>query len=204
MRNMLNNDVVDKILTTGVVANIFLLARGYDLGELNLSFLEKELGSYNELTDQAKALDEKYSSKIDVPSDLVLNDNGQRSAVLATDLPADLRIFDIGLDTAVDYRKQLLEAKNIILNGPAGVFEIEEFAVGTTIIYNAIAESKGFSVIGGGETVAAARNLNLEGKVNHISTGGGACISYLAGRHMPGIEALKRSKMLYDEGHYKC
>jgi phosphoglycerate kinase len=103
----------------------------------------------------------------------------------------------------VEYRKQILAAKNLILNGPAGVFEIEEFAVGTTIIYNAIAESEGFSVIGGGETVAAARNLNLEKKINHISTGGGACLSFLSGKTMPAIDALIRSKILYEEGHFK-
>ncbi|ODS37718.1 MAG: phosphoglycerate kinase [Candidatus Altiarchaeales archaeon WOR_SM1_79] len=204
MQNMLGNNVVDKVLTTGVVANIFLLAKGYDLGEPNITFLEKEVGEYEELTEQAKRLDSEFGGRIVVPTDLVLNDNGQRKAILVDGLPASLQIFDIGLDTAVEYRKQILEAKNIILNGPAGVFEIEEFAVGTKIIYNAIAESKGFSVIGGGETVAAARNLKLENKVNHISTGGGACINFLAGKSMPAIDALKRSKSLYEEGHYKC
>jgi phosphoglycerate kinase len=203
MRNMLKNSVVDKVLTTGVVANIFLLARNFDLGEPNISFLEREVGEYEELTEQAKSLDNEFEGKITVPTDLVVNDDGKRKAILLDDLPAKLRIFDIGLDTAVEYRKQILEAKNIILNGPAGVFEIEEFAVGTTIIYNAIAESKGFSVIGGGETVAAARNLNLERKVDHISSGGGACISFLAGKTMPAIDALKYSKKLYDEGHYR-
>lgn len=203
MRNMLRNNVVDKVLTTGIVANIFLLAEGHDLGELNISFLEREVGEYEELTEQAKGLYSEFSSKINVPTDLVLNDKGKRKAIRLEDLPAKLRIFDIGLDTAIEYRKQILEAKNIILNGPAGVFEIEEFAVGTTIIYNAIADSKGFSVIGGGETVAAARNLNLEGKVDHISIGGGACISFLAGKNMPVIDALKRSKKLYEEGHYR-
>lgn len=203
MRNMLNKNIVDKVLTTGVVANIFLLARDHDLGETNISFLEKELGAYHELTEQAKALDNEFGSKIEVPSDLVLNNDGDRDAILVGNLPAELRIFDIGLDTAVDYRRKILEAKNIILNGPAGVFEIEEFSVGTTIIFNAIAESKGFSVIGGGETVAAARNLKLGKKVNHISTGGGACINYLAGREMPAIEALKRSMKLHNEGHYR-
>ncbi|UCF08258.1 MAG: phosphoglycerate kinase [Thermoplasmata archaeon] len=204
MRNMLSNNVVDKVLTTGVVANIFLMAREYDLGEPNRSFLERELGGYIELMETAMGLDRDYEGRIEVPTDLVLNDNGNRKAVLLEELPAELRIFDIGLDTAVNYRKQILEAQNIILNGPAGVFEIEEFAVGTTIIYNAIAESAGFSVIGGGETVAAARNLHLEGKVNHISTGGGACINFLAGKSMPAIDALKHSKRLYEEGHYKC
>ncbi len=204
MNNMLKNNMVDKILTTGVVANIFLLARGHNLGEPNISFLQKEVGNYDELTEQAKALDTEFGNKIDTPSDLVLNDNGNRKGISIKELPTKLLINDIGLDTAVDYRKQILGAKNIILNGPAGVFEIEEFAVGTTIIYNAIAESEGFSVIGGGETVAAARNLNLEDRVNHISTGGGACISFLAGQSMPAIDALKYSKELYDKGHYKC
>lgn len=203
MRNMLNNNIVDKVLTTGIVANIFLLARGHDLGEPNISFLEREVGGYEELTEQAENLDSEYGEKIQVPTDLVLNDNGMRRACLVDDLPAKLRVFDIGLDTAVGYRKQILDAKNIILNGPAGVFEIEEFAVGTTIIFNAIAESEGFSVIGGGETVAAARNLNLTRKVNHISVGGGACISFLAGKSMPAIDALKHSKKLYEKGHYK-
>lgn len=204
MRNMLENKIVDNVLTTGIVANIFLLARGHDLGEPNISFLERELGEYEELTEQAKSLDAEFGNEIVVPTDLVLNDNGKRKAILLNNLPAKLRIFDIGLDTAVGYRKQILEAMNIILNGPAGVFEIEEFAVGTTIIFNAIAESKGYSVIGGGETVAAARNLNLEEKVDHISTGGGACINFLAGKTMPAIDALKQSKKLYEEGHYKC
>ncbi len=203
MNNMLKNDIVDSVLTTGIVANIFLIARGNDLGEPNISFLEKEVGEYHELTQQAKHLDEEFGDKIDVPTDLVLSDSGKRKGIQLNELPAEQLIFDIGLDTAISYRKKILEAKNIILNGPAGVFEIEEFAVGTTIIYNAIAESEGFSVIGGGETVAAARNLKLERKVDHISTGGGACISFLAGQSMPVIEALKHSKKLYKKGHYK-
>jgi phosphoglycerate kinase len=203
MRHMLGAGVVDNVLTTGVVGNIFLMARGHDLGEPNRSFLERELGGYIELMESAMGLDSDFKGKIQVPTDLVINDSGKRRAIHLDDLPAELQIFDIGLDTAVNYRKQILEAKNIILNGPAGVFEIEEFAVGTGIIYNAIAESQGFSVIGGGETVAAARNLHLEDRVNHMSTGGGACINFLAGKSMPAIEALKHSRKLYEEGHYK-
>lgn len=203
MRNMLINNIVDTVLTTGVVANIFLLARGVKLGAPNIGFLERELGGYDELCHQARNLDSEYSDKIRVPSDVVVNQNGNRIGVLVEDLPSDFQIFDIGLDTAVDYRREILDAKNLILNGPAGVFEIEEFAVGTKIIFNAVAESKGFSVIGGGETVAAARNLNLAGNINHVSTGGGACLHFLSGKSMPGIESLKRSKKLYEEGHFK-
>jgi phosphoglycerate kinase len=203
MRHMLINDVVDNVLTTGVVANIFLLARGIKLGPMNIDFFERELGGYKELCQQAQELDSKYRDLIRVPTDVVLNDNGKRKRILVENLPAELQIFDIGLDTAVNYRKEILNAKNLILNGPAGVFEIEEFGVGTTIIYNSIAESQGFSVIGGGETVAAARNLNLGSKIDHISTGGGACLHFLSGKPMPAIDALVRSKKLYDEGHFK-
>lgn len=202
MRHMLVNDIVDSVLTTGVVANIFLLSRGSKLGSPNIGFLERELGGYKELCEQARYLDSKYKGTIQVPTDLVINLEGKRKRILVEELPTDRQIFDIGLDTAVEYRKQILDAKNLILNGPAGVFEIEEFAVGTTIIYNAIAESEGFSVIGGGETVAAARNLNLEGKINHISTGGGACLHFLSGKTMPAIDSLKRSKKLFQEGQY--
>lgn len=203
MRHMLLNDIVDKVLTTGVVANIFLLARGIKLGPMNIDFLERELGGYKELCQQAQEMDSKHLEKIQVPTDVVLNDKGKRKRILVEDLPSNLQIFDIGLDTAVNYRKEILDAKNLILNGPAGVFEIEEFAVGTTIIYNAIAESSGFSVIGGGETVAAARNLDLEGKIDHMSTGGGACLHFLSGKAMPAIDALVRSKKLYKEGYFQ-
>jgi phosphoglycerate kinase len=202
MRYMLDNNIVDTVLTTGVVANIFLLARGSKLGPANIGFFERELGGYKELCQQAQGLDVKFSGKINVPSDVVVNQNGKRKRILVEELPTDLQIFDIGLDTAVEYRKQILDAQNLILNGPAGVFEIEEFAVGTTIIYNAIAESSGFSVIGGGETVAAARNLHLGSKINHISIGGGACLNFLAGKIMPALDSLKRSKKLFEEGYY--
>jgi phosphoglycerate kinase len=203
MRHMLINDIVDKVLTTGVVANIFLMARGIKLGPMNIDFLERELGGYKELCQQAQELDQKFKDKINVPTDVVVNDGGKRKRVLVADLPAELQIFDIGLDTAIEYRKEILNANNLILNGPAGVFEIEDFAVGTSIIYNSIAESEGFSVIGGGETVAAARNLNLGTKIDHMSTGGGACLHFLSGKAMPAIDALVRSKKLYDEGHFK-
>ncbi len=203
MRHMLINDIVDKVLTTGVVANIFLLARGIKLGPMNIDFLERELGGYKELCQQAQELNLKFMDRILIPTDVVVNDGGKRKRILVQDLPSELQIFDIGLDTAIEYRKEILNANNLILNGPAGVFEIEEFAVGTTIIYNSIAESYGFSVIGGGETVAAARNLNLEGKIDHMSTGGGACLHFLSGKAMPAIDALIRSKKLYEEGHFK-
>jgi phosphoglycerate kinase len=203
MRHMLRNNIVDSVLTTGVVGNIFLLSRGHKLGTPNIAFMERELGGYKELCHQAQELDSEFGGKIQAPTDLVVNENGKRKRILVKQLPEELQIFDIGLDTAVEYRKKILSAKNLILNGPAGVFEIEGFAVGTTIIFNAISESAGFSVIGGGETVAAARNLNLKGKINHMSTGGGACLNFLAGKSMPAIDSLKRSKKLYEEDHYE-
>ena len=97
------------------------------------------------------------------------------------------------------YSNHIKKAKIIIANGPAGVFEIEDFAIGTNEIFNAIANSKGYSIVGGGETTTVVNKLGIASKINHISTGGGACIYLIAGKKMPVVEALKRSKKLYDK-----
>ena len=158
--------------------------------------------SLSESATTAKGQLDTYPERVQVPSDLALNDSGRRRPIRINELPASFPIYDIGLDTAVNYRRQMLDAKKIILNGPAGVFEIEDFDVGTQIIFNTIARAEAFSIIGGGETVAAARRLRLGKKIDHLSTGGGACLHFLAGNPMPVIESLKRSKRLYEQGHY--
>jgi phosphoglycerate kinase len=111
-------------------------------------------------------------------------------------IPSDLQIADIGLETIVDFSKKIKEAKIVVLNGTAGIFENEKFALGTTEILKAATES-GFSIAGGGHTSAAIEELGLESKFSHVSTGGGASISYLSGDLLPGIEALKKAATRY-------
>ncbi len=201
--NMLKNNIADKILTTGLVANLFLAAKGYELGAVNIEAIKKELKDYDKFIKSAKDLLGNYGDRIEVPTDVALNSDGRREEISISKLPSEKQIFDIGRGTISRYSYLLKNAKTIIANGPAGVFENPNFAFGTEELFKAISSSNAFSVAGGGHTVAVIEKLSIQEKITHISTGGGACINFLAGKSMPAIEALKKSKSLYEQGYYK-
>ena len=192
-KHMLEKGIVDKVLTTGGVANMFLQADGKDPGALTTEFMEKEVEEYDVYVGQCKELLAKYHDRILLPTDVILNDGGERKPILVDDLPATLQIYDIGLDTIARYIEEIRAAKTVFFNGPAGVFEKDEFAVGTRELLQGIAESDAFSVVGGGHTVAAVEQYGLEDAMSHVSTGGGALINYLAGKELPLVTALERS-----------
>ena len=193
-RHMLANGIVDKVLTTGGVANVFLAAKGIDPGAPTTEFMRKEVDRYDAFVTQAKELLAKFPGRIEVPIDLAVNDRGTRRNVHLSELPSDHQVYDVGLDTIVHYQNEVDLARTIILNGPAGVFELEEFALGTREIFTAVANAGAFKVVGGGHTVAVVEQLGLERKIDHVSTGGGALINFLAGKELPLITALKRSR----------
>ena len=198
-KNLLENKIADMILTTGVVANMFLKGRGYKLGKPSMEYIRSEIKQYDELIKSTKYLLKKYGKKILTPIDLAIKGKKGRVKISIDDLPVNKPILDIGLETIVIYSKHIKKAKIIIANGPAGVFEHEAFALGTNEIFNAIANSKGFSIVGGGETTAVVNKLGIASKINHISTGGGACINLIAGKELPVVEALKQSKLLFEK-----
>ena len=109
---------------------------------------------------------------------------------------SDLPILDIGLETIVKFSKEIRNAGTVIMNGPAGVFEREPFTLGTVELIDAAIKS-GFSVISGGHSAAVVEQLGVGSRIDHISTGGGACIDFLAGEKLLGIEALKESAVRY-------
>ncbi|NOR48808.1 MAG: phosphoglycerate kinase, partial [Methanosarcinaceae archaeon] len=187
--NVLSNSNADRVLLTGIVGNVMLAASGVDIGKINMDFIESQ--GYLDLIEQGKSLIEKYDGKIGLPVDVALNDNGTRIEVPVNELSKnDLPVNDIGLETIVAFAKEIKNAKTVVLNGPAGVSEIDEFALGTHEIIRSAAKSE-FSIIGGGHISAEVINMGLENQFSHLSTGGGACIDYLAGEKLPGIEALK-------------
>ena len=192
-KHMLEKGIVDKVLTTGGVANMFLEAAGVDPGPLTTEFMKKEVEDYETYVGQCKEVLASYGDRILIPTDVVLNDGGKREPCLVKDLPSKLQVYDIGLDTIARYIDEIRTAKTVFFNGPAGVFEVEEFDVGTRELLQAIAESDAFSVVGGGHTVAAVEQYGLEGAMDHVSTGGGALINFLAGKELPLISALERS-----------
>ncbi|MBI4416605.1 MAG: phosphoglycerate kinase [Euryarchaeota archaeon] len=193
-QHLLEHGTVDSVLTTGGVALLFLHAGGVSLGEPTLAVLRKEIEEYDANLAAAKALVGKYGRRIEVPGDVALNVDGKRVEVPVRELPADHPIADIGLETIAHYGTEVAKARTIIMNGPAGVFELEPFAVGTRELFTAVAEASAFTVIGGGHTVAVAEALGIERKFGHVSTGGGALLNYLAGRPLPLLDALRRSK----------
>ncbi len=198
-RHMLKDGYMDKILTGGVTANIFLMASGHELGKGNREFLEKELPGYEKAVKEAEELLEKWPAKIKIPKDVVLNEEGERNGISLEGLPSEYPVFDLGLDTIMEYKKEIEKASLVVLNGPAGAFEMEEFSIGTTEIFKAIAHSDAYSIIGGGHSTAVLDNLEIEEVIDHISTGGGSCLNFLAGKELEGVEALNLSWKTFEK-----
>lgn len=195
--NVLTNEGADRVLLTGVVANAALAASGVNIGKVNLEFIKSQ--GYESQIEKAKGLLSKFRDKVGLPKDVALNENKKRVEVSVLELNSDsLPINDIGLETIVDFTKEIENAKTVVLNGPAGVSEIADFALGTHEIIKAATKSE-FSIIGGGHITAEVVHLGLEHRFSHISTGGGACIDYLAGVKLPGVEALKSAAKIYME-----
>jgi len=185
---------VDYVLTGGVVANIFLLAAGIDIGEPSTTFVKNNIKNHSEVINKAKELIKNYKNKIIYPTDVAVNKNGKRVGISVDKLPSEYPIHDIGLDTLVNYINLIENAGTIIANGPMGVFENQEFAVGTKEIFETISRSDGMTVVGGGETAMAFNQMGFSKNIEHISTGGGACIAFMADETMPALEAMRRSK----------
>ena len=195
IKNVLKNNSSDKILTSGIVANIFLIAKGYNIG-VNKKVIE-DMGYLNQI-DIAKELLDKYGDKIVIPIDVALNVDGNRVEVeLNINEEITHPIHDIGSKTIKLYDEIIRNAKTIVANGPAGVFENKNFIKGTEGILNSMAKSNAFTIIGGGHLSAAAGVVGIDDKLDHISTGGGACIEFLAGKKLPVIEILEESYKKY-------
>ena len=177
-------DKCDQLIVGGGIANTFIAAAGYNVGK---SLHEADL------VGQAKALMEKVS--IPIPTDVVVATEFSESAkavVKPVDQVADNEmILDIGPDTAAHLASMLKDAGTILWNGPVGVFEIDQFGKGTQVIAQAIADSAGFSIAGGGDTLAAIDKYAIADRVSYISTGGGAFLEYVEGKQLPAVAALE-------------
>ncbi|RLI92128.1 MAG: phosphoglycerate kinase [Candidatus Altiarchaeales archaeon] len=180
------------ILAGGVVGNIFLAAKGYRIGEPSIEFIRGK--KMVDQIDVAKDLLNDYGDRIILPIDLALDNHGERMEIPVSELPKNLRISDIGKETVNRFKEIIKKCGTIFAKGALGIFEEKNFSYGTVEIVKAIADSEAFSVIGGGHLVASARELSIEDKITHISSGGGACISLLAGYKLPAVEALRQKQ----------
>ncbi len=190
-RYVLKNNIADHILTGGVIGHIFLVAKGVDLGKPNMKFLEKK--NLMSLVPGIKALMTQYPTAIVVPVDLAMEVDKKRKEITLDALPTKYPILDIGAGTGKKFADIIIKAKTIVVSGPVGVFENPEFKVGSKMVLEAVASSEGFSLVGGGHTVAAVEKLGLADKMSYVSTAGGALIEFLMGKQLPGVVALEKA-----------
>jgi len=188
--SVLENEVADLILTGGLVAQIMLLAKGILLGKPSEDLIKKK--NLEEYINQAKGILNKFEDRIELPVDLAYLSR-ERKEVEVNNLPVEYTLMDIGSNTIAKYGQIIKDAKTVFFNGPAGVFEKEETALGTKSILTAMANSKAFSALGGGDSIAAVNKYNLANDISYISTGGGALVRFLSGEELPVINALKKS-----------
>ena len=188
---VLSNGIADYVVVGGVTAQLFLAAKGLDLGKGNMAFLEKK--KLTGLIPGIQALLKQYPDKVVLPDDVALDVNAKRKEIPVSKLPTEYSIFDIGTKTAEKYAKLIAKAKSIVVSGPMGVYENKEFNCGTKKVFEAIANSKAFSLAGGGNTIAAIQEYGLSKKISYISTAGGALIEFLMGKKLPGVVALENA-----------
>jgi len=181
---------LDALLVGGGMANTFLAAHGYEMGA---SLVERErLGLASEILRRAVEL----GVELVLPTDVVVTESLDRAEGVATvpadEIPARSMAVDVGPETRVAFADAIASARTLFWNGPLGVFEKPPFDEGTRAVAGALADCPGFTLIGGGETVAAARQAGIADRLGHVSTGGGASLEFLAGRELPGIAALAK------------
>ncbi len=179
------SEKVDQLIVGGGIANTFLAAQGFCVGK---SLCE------HDLIPQAKRLLEHC--EIPLPTDVVVGSEFSESAAATVkavgDVGEDDMILDIGPESALNLARILESAKTIIWNGPVGVFEFDQFSMGTQVMARAIADSAGFSIAGGGDTLAAVDKFGIADKVSYISTGGGAFLEYVEGKVLPAVAMLEQ------------
>jgi phosphoglycerate kinase len=181
---------VDRLIVGGGIANTFMLAAGLPIGK---SLAEPDL------VDEAKAIIDIMAARgatVPIPVDVVcakeFSPTAAATVKLVNEVAADDLILDIGPKTAELLATQLLDAGTIVWNGPVGVFEFDQFGHGTQTLAMAIAQSRGFSIAGGGDTLAAIAKYGIADKVGYISTGGGAFLEFLEGKVLPAVDILEQ------------
>ena len=191
MHTVLSQGAADFVLTGGIVAQIMLAAKGISIGTASMEYIEKH--NLQALLPSAQKLLGQYKEKIIIPMDLAYLADGKRCETPVDKIPDEFEMMDIGRHTIHSYSKLITAAETIFVNGPMGVFENPELESGTKEIWSAIANSKAYSIVGGGDSVTAANRFDIAQKMSYICTGGGALIRFLSGEELPVVTALRHA-----------
>lgn len=193
-RNVLDKGIADQVIVIGVVANVFLIAAGYNIGKPSTQLIAQL--KYQPEIEKAKEILARYRDQVVIPRTVAVRENNRRVEYPITKIPEDAPVLDLGMDAITDLVGVLKKAGTVVFNGPAGLFEESDFATGTYELLKAASRVE-FSVVGGGHTAAVIEKMGLDQDFTHISTGGGACIEFLTGKKLPAVDALEQSKKIF-------
>jgi len=185
-------DKLDFLLIGGAMAALFLKAKGYEIGQSEIE--QDKLDIASTLMDKVAG----NGTKLLLPVDLIVAERGDALAntetVSAKNMPSNMKIVDIGPQTARDFQDKLHDCLTVFWNGPMGIYEISPFASGTRSIANYLADLKATTIVAGGSTAEIVDDLGLTDRMGFVSTGGGATLKYLAGNSLPGVKALPEAR----------
>ena len=197
MQQVLSEGAADKVLTCGLNGEVMVLARGTALGTPSERLIEeKGLTPY---IQKAKELDAAFGEKIISPVDFAIDNSGRVELDLGG-LPSDHLLVDIGAQTIAQYEQVIAQAATIFVNGPAGIYEQPASAEGTRRLWNAVADASGYSVMGGGDSVAAGAKFGALERMGYVCTSGGGMVRFLSGQELPVVTALRRAADRYVAG----
>jgi len=194
IEKVLGEDTVDQILVGGLLVDLCLLAQGYQLGAKEAFLAQVDSLAKQSLLDllpQVKQYMEQYPDKFVVPTDLAIEVDGKRQEIDVSELPTEAMIYDIGSKSAARYAEVIAQAKTIYLKGPVGMYENPEFELGSKVVAQAIADSDGFSLVGGGDSVEVVERFADLDKISHVGLAGGATLKMLAGKKLIALEVLE-------------
>jgi phosphoglycerate kinase len=191
MRAALESGAADGVLTVGLTGEIMLLAAGYDLGAQTTEFLAGK--RLLEFVEPARELLAAYPGRLHHPLDVAHRPAGERAELALDALPAPGLLVDIGQRTVEQYAARIASAGTIFVNGPAGIYEEGPSAFGTRALWTALSDSPAFTVIGGGDSIAAARRFGLLERFSYVCTAGGGLVRFLAGEPLAVVEALREA-----------
>lgn len=179
---------VDTLIIGGGMAYTFFKAQGYEVGDSICE--EDKLDLATSLMEKAKEKGVKFLLPVDTKIGKEFKPDTESKTVKCTEIPEGWEGFDIGEESIKMFIEEVKKAKTVIWNGPLGLFEFDQFAIGTNAIAKVLSEIDATTIIGGGDSAAAVKKAGLQDKITHVSTGGGASLEFLEGKKLPGIEAL--------------
>lgn len=195
MEQVLRDGTAHRVLTSGLTGEVMLMALGRCLGGPTEALIRDK--GLEPFVARARSLLEAYGERIFYPSDFAV-DRGGRVEIGVEELPAAELLVDIGSETVARYVAEIEQAATIFVNGPAGVYEQPVSAEGTRALWTAVADAPGYSVIGGGDSVAAAGRFGVRERMGYVCTAGGGMVRFLSGQELPVVEALKRAAGRHD------